>query len=142
MINNSSSFSDDDSCSQTDDEDSSLRILVVDDDALIGKISKKILEHDGYVADIVDNAAAGLQALQSRHYDLLITDNGMPQMSGLEMIKALRAQQVEVPIIMASGNLSKEDLNPELRINACLLKPYTKAQLAETVNEVLLTSMS
>ncbi|MEO6053172.1 MAG: response regulator [Chthoniobacterales bacterium] len=126
------------SSSKTNDKDSTFRILVVDDDPLICQINKKMLEYSGYKVVTATSALTGLKELQEKPYDLLITDNSMPEVTGLEMVKTLRARNVTLPIIMASGNEENEiPLNPELRISAFLLKPYTMPQLIQAVKDAL-----
>src|SRR5580704_13664278 len=70
------------------------RILVVDDDTSQRQLNTAILTQAGYEVDGATDGAAGLQALQSNYYDLLITDNVMPKMTGIEMLKSLRAVQM------------------------------------------------
>src|SRR6185369_4261945 len=72
-------------------------------------------------------------------YDLLITDNRMPRVTGLELIKKLRSEDMTLPVILASGTVPVEELNrhPWLQLDASLPKPFTITQLLETVKTVL-----
>lgn len=116
------------------------RILVVEDDNFIRLLNAAALARSGYHVDAAEDGAAGWAALQAQHYDLLITDNAMPKVTGIEMVKMLRGQDATLPVIMASGAIPTEELerHPWLQISAVLLKPYTAHELLGTVNEVLL----
>ena len=115
------------------------RILVVDGNISIRKLNTSVLTHSGYEVDGAADGAAGLEALRRRHYDLLITDHLMPNVTGVEMVKILRGEDATLPVIMASGAIPREELKnrPWLEIGAFLRKPYSLGELLETVNEVL-----
>ena len=115
------------------------RILVVDDDASIRQWSAVVLVRSGYHVDAAEDGAAGWEALQAKHYDLVITDNMMPKVTGVEMVKMLRGQDAILPVILASGAIPTEELkrHPWLEISAILPKPYTVAELLGAVKEVL-----
>jgi CheY-like chemotaxis protein len=72
-------------------------------------------------------------------YDLLITDNDMPKVTGLELVRKLRAARMALPVIMASGTLPVHDPERSLWFQpaAVLLKPYRAEELLTTVIEVL-----
>jgi DNA-binding response OmpR family regulator len=115
------------------------RILMVDDDIFMSRLNCGILIHAGYEVDAAADGAAGWDALQARQYDLLITDNSMPKVTGIEMVVMLRARDMTLPVILASGVTPTDALkrHPELKINAILLKPYSIEELLQTVKEVL-----
>lgn len=119
-------------------------ILVVDDDLCIRQLSAAVLIRSGYQVDIAEDGATGWEALQAKHYDLLITDNSMPKVTGVEMVKMLRGQDATLPVIMASGAIPAEELNrhPRLQLAAMLLKPFTVEELLGTVERVLRASDS
>ena len=70
------------------------RILVVDDEPLIRELCTELLDDPGYEVDTAENGAVAWDALQMKGYDLLITDNEMPQVSGIELVKKLQAAQM------------------------------------------------
>ena len=127
-------------------EASSLRrILVVDDEPDIRRLNAEVLKDSGYHVDIAEDGKAGWEALHAtRHapesYALLITDHDMPGLSGLALVKKLRAARIVLPVIMATGTLPTEDLftrYPWLPPAATLVKPYSIEQLLGTVKAVL-----
>jgi FixJ family two-component response regulator len=69
----------------------------------------------------------------------LITDNRMPRVTGMELIKKLRSEDMMLPVILASGTVPAEELkrHPWLLLDATLEKPFTVAQLLEVVKQVL-----
>jgi DNA-binding response OmpR family regulator len=115
------------------------RILVVEDDVLIRKLNTRMLLHAGYAVDAAMDGAAAWQVLSAHSYDLLITDNNMPKVSGIELLKKLRAARMALPVIMATGAFPHEEFTrcPWLQPAATLLKPYTPAEMLSTVEKVL-----
>jgi len=115
------------------------RILLIDDDSDLRLLSAEVLVHSGYQVDTAEDGAAGWEALHAKSYDLLITDNSMPKVSGVELVKKLRSARMALPVILASGAVPTEELdrNPWLQPVATLVKPFSAGQLLETVNEVL-----
>jgi len=115
------------------------RILVVEDDDDVRRFNFEVLIRSGYNVDAAEDGAAGWDALQLEDYHLLITDNDMPKVSGVDLVKKLHSAHKLVPVIMAAGTSPQEELNrhPWLQIEAMLLKPYTIEQLLATVDNVL-----
>jgi two-component system chemotaxis response regulator CheY len=113
----------------------SKRIPVVDDDNFIRSFYRDILGGSGYHVDMAEDGAAGAAALQAASYDLLITDNNMPKVSGVELIQKLRSNRMTLPIIMASGTPPAAEV--KIHLAATLLKPFTPEELLATVKKVL-----
>jgi len=104
----------------------------------------KVLIRTGYHVDVAEDGAAAWEALQANHYDLLITDNKMPKLTGIELLKKLRSAHLGLPVIMATGHLPTQELAQNLWLEpvATLAKPYVTDQLLDTVKEVLQTGFS
>jgi DNA-binding response OmpR family regulator len=115
------------------------RILVVDDDSDTRQLSVDVLAGFGYDVEAAIDGAAGWEALQASNYDLTITDNKMPRMTGLEMIEQLRSARMTLPVIMATGHLPMNEFmrKPWLKPNATLQRPFTNDDLLEAVKKVL-----
>lgn len=115
------------------------RVLVVDDDMFIRRINCEILLSAGYGVDVAEDGAEAWDALQLASYDLLVTDNQMPKVSGVELVQKIRDARMDLPIIMATGTLPGAGLNqnPAQRAVVTLLKPYTHAELLGTVKAVM-----
>lgn len=115
------------------------QILLLEDDRATRQLSASTLVHAGYQVNTVDGSQAAWEALQSRRYDLLITDNRMPGMSGIELIRKLRSAQLALPVIIASGGFGESELthNQWLQPAAVLPKPFTGTALLNMVAQVL-----
>jgi DNA-binding response OmpR family regulator len=115
------------------------RILVVDDEPLVRNLNTRMLIDSGYHVDAVEDGAVAWDALQVNRYDLLVTDNNMPKMSGVELITKLHAARIVLPVIMATGGSPHQEFirQPWLQPAATLLKPYTVAEFLGTVRSVL-----
>jgi DNA-binding response OmpR family regulator len=115
------------------------RILVVEDDGDIRQLNTEALTQCGYHVDAAQDGAAAWDALQLNGYDLMVTDNDMPKVTGVDLLKKLHAARLAVPVIMATGTLPREEFirHPWLQPAAMLIKPYTIDELVGTVHEVL-----
>lgn len=118
---------------------SSKRILVVDDDRDIRQFSVDVLTESGYQVDGAKDGADGWDALQGTNYDLVITDNQMPRMTGIEMIEKLRANYMTLPVILATRHVPKYELSlrPWLEPDAMLERPFTHGDLLGAVKKIL-----
>jgi DNA-binding response OmpR family regulator len=116
------------------------RILVVEDEAGIRRLNVEILIQAGYHADSAEDGAVAWEMLQLHNYDLLVTDNNMPKVTGLELLQKLHDAHIAVPVIMATGILPKEEVirHAQLQIHATLLKPYAIEELLTTVKSTLI----
>ncbi len=115
------------------------RILVADDEEAIRRLIATVLGGSGFQVDTAENGAVAWEMLQAGGYDLLITDNSMPVMSGVELIKTVRTARIALPIIMATGTMPARELteDPPFELSALLLKPYAMATLVKKVKEIL-----
>jgi DNA-binding response OmpR family regulator len=112
---------------------------VVDDDADARQQSTEVLIRHGYQVDAAEDGAVAWNTLQRNPYDLVVTDHNMPKVTGVELVKKLRAARMAHPVILVSGAIPTEELNrhPCLQLAATLLKPYTADELLLAVKEVL-----
>ena len=115
------------------------RILVVDDDSDIRRINATVLDHAGYHVDTADDGECAWEALGVTCYDLMITDNNMPNLTGMQLLRRLHATRRVLPFIMATGKMPEEEFTqcPWLQPAAKLLKPYTVEELLGLVKMVL-----
>ena len=126
------------------------RILVVEDEPDIRRLNAEVLECSGYKVDTAEDGIAGWKVLHAvshapDSYDLLITDHDMPGLTGLALIKKVRAARMALPVIVATGALPVKDLftrYPWIQPAAALMKPYSIEQLLGTVEAVLRTVTS
>jgi DNA-binding response OmpR family regulator len=119
------------------------RILVIDQDRDIRLLYADALARPGYYVDATEDGVAGWEALQVNRYNLLITEHGLPKLTGVELVRKLRAARMGLPVIMAAERLPTDELvrNPSLQLAATLPKPFYISQLLETVKAVLHTTV-
>lgn len=112
---------------------------MVDDDDSIRQLIAKLLMSFGHHVDVAEDGLAAWGALQQNPYDLLVTDCEMPQVSGVELVKKVRAARMALPVILVSGTLPAEELSrlPWLQLAATLHKPFTGDELMATVDNAI-----
>jgi RNA polymerase sigma factor (sigma-70 family) len=115
------------------------RILVADDDSGLRMLYGFVLSRPGYLVDVAEDGAAAWVALQANRYHLLITEHEMPNLTGVELVKKLRAARMALPVVMAARKLPIEELAryPSLQLAATLVKPFLADALLDTVKNVL-----
>lgn len=127
------------------------KILIIDDERGIRNTLREILADEGYEVDVAENGKQGLEMVQAKAYDLIFTDIKMPEMDGMEVLKALKngendenGDQVdllngEVPIVMISGHGDVETAVQALKIGAYdfLLKPLDLNRILITTKNAL-----
>lgn len=117
------------------------RILFVDDDELLAGLGEMLLTNQGYQVVAETSSKAALEIFQKNpdQFDLVITDQTMPQMTGLEMINKMRQIRASIPTILCTGYSSKaspEELKKQ-NVGAFCLKPLKLSDLAQAVRSVL-----
>lgn len=115
------------------------KILVVEDEARIREILEFMLRRAGYVVHGESDGKAALERLLSESYDLVVTDFVMPHLSGVQLIKALRARGSSLPFLLLSATVTASALHAARRYGAVevLEKPFSMADLRAKVEELL-----
>jgi CheY-like chemotaxis protein len=117
------------------------RLLFVDDEPALVRLGHAVLTQLGYDVTTCTSSVEALAAFQAdpHHFDLVITDYTMPQMTGDALTRALRRLRPDIPIILETGFSHTIDARQAtaLGINAFLLKPWTVRELARTIAQVL-----
>ncbi|TKB06142.1 transporter substrate-binding domain-containing protein [Desulforhopalus sp. IMCC35007] len=117
------------------------RILFVDDEELLVEIGKIILEQSGYELFCKTSSLDALDAFQTDPYrfDLVITDQTMPGLTGLELSRRIRKIRSDIPIVLCSGFISQleEEEAKVCGINAFAMKPIEREVLTDLVRKVL-----
>lgn len=117
------------------------RILLVEDEDTLGRMQKRLLESMGYEVTLHLVSPEALEDFQSRPdaFDMLVTDNTMPRMSGLHLTAEVHKVRPELPVLMISGLVDRAD-EDELRalgIDGMLRKPHTSQQLDDAIRAIL-----
>jgi len=97
------------------------------------------LAGQGYHVDAAEDGIAAWEALKANRYHLLITEHAIPNLTGVELVKMLRAAHMAVPVVMAAERLPTHELarNPALQLAATLSKPFAVDALVDTVKNLL-----
>jgi CheY-like chemotaxis protein len=116
-----------------------ITVLVVDDEEVVHASLRKVLSRRGYQVEAVFSAQEGLERLAERRFDLVITDLMMPEMNGIELMKALRARKVQAPVIMITGYPTIRTAVQAMRLGArdYVSKPFTRKELLGPVTRAL-----
>jgi PAS domain S-box-containing protein len=114
----------------------SARILVVDDDSLVRVSVCALLEELGYVVQDTDNGVAALQMLSSDpSIELVLTDHLMPEMTGLQLSRAIRVLNPAIPIILATGYAELSEPLPANIVK--LAKPFRSKELQQAIESAM-----
>jgi two-component system chemotaxis response regulator CheY len=114
-----------------------IRVLLVEDSPAMRSFVGSVLESDGnYLVDEVKDGFDALRLLPRTDYDLVITDINMPDINGLELIRAIRqhARHAVTPLIVITTNDRERDLERALKLGATavLTKPFLAEDLLRT----------
>jgi PAS domain S-box-containing protein len=116
-------------------------ILFVDDEISIVKMVKRMFERLGYKIETATTPQEALDrfSLNPDHFDLVITDMTMPQMTGVKLSKKLMDIRKDIPIIVCTGHstLVDEEKAKELGLAAYVMKPIDMQETAQTIRKVL-----
>jgi CheY-like chemotaxis protein len=117
------------------------RILFVDDEMLLVRLGERILRQSGYAVEGEDRALAALARLERepQAFQLIVTDQTMPGLTGLEFARRVQALRANLPVVLMSGYslaLTPEQIR-ESGVREVLTKPYTAATLAAAVRRHL-----
>lgn len=125
------------------------KLLIIDDERGIRNTLKEILADEGHEVDVAENGKLGLEMAQAKAYDLIFSDIKMPEMDGMELLRALKngendengdaALNGEVPIVMISGHGDVETAVQALKMGAYdfLLKPLDLNRILITTKNAL-----
>ncbi len=117
------------------------RFLVVDDMSTMRKIIRTILAQLGYTnVDEAENGKEALAKLRTGNYQFVLLDWNMPEMDGLETLKAIRADEKlkDIPVIMVTAEAKKENVLTAIQAGAnnYIVKPFTPEVLKEKIEKV------
>jgi CheY-like chemotaxis protein len=113
-------------------------VLLVDDNADTRILTKWFLDRFGYHVDSAQNAEDAVARFNPEIHDLVLTDNIMPGMSGVEMVIILKKQSPATPIIIYSGNPPKDCPGVDLVI----LKPTHLLDVKEAIDDLLTSNVA
>jgi two-component system chemotaxis response regulator CheY len=124
------------------DVNKNLKILIVDDFATMRKVIRNLLKQGGFenIVEAEDGVAA-LKILQSQKVDFVISDWNMPNMSGLELLKAVRGSDdlKELPFLMVTAEALKDNVVAAVKagVSNYIVKPFTAEVLNEKIEKIV-----
>jgi DNA-binding NtrC family response regulator len=117
------------------------KLLIIDDERGIRNTLKEILADEGHDVDVAENGKVGLEMAQAKAYDLIFSDIKMPEMDGLEVLKALKEgeEAIDTPMVMITGHGDVETAVQALKAGAYdfLLKPLDLNRILITTKNAL-----
>jgi two-component system response regulator ResD len=116
-----------------------MRILVVDDEPNIREVVELYLRRDGFEVEVAADGEAALAALERKLPDLIVLDLMMPVVDGIEVTRALRQSELDIPIIMLTAKGEEADRIQGLELGAddYVTKPFSPKELVARVKAVL-----
>jgi DNA-binding response OmpR family regulator len=115
------------------------RILVVEDDPAVQKALRRLFETEGYVVEVQNNGKSALESFQAAPPAVIILDLRLPQMSGGDLCKEVKAQAPTLPIVVlsATSDVSDKVLLLELGADDYVTKPFSPRELLARVRAAL-----
>jgi two-component system response regulator QseB len=115
-----------------------MRILLVEDDAMLGAAVRRALEKAGHAVDWVQDASSAEAAVLGEPYDAVLLDLGLPDKSGLEVLRDLRRRRQHVPVVILTAQDAVRDRVAGLDAGAddYLVKPFDLDELAARIRAV------
>jgi len=121
------------------------KVLVVDDDAVVGKSFNRVLTRDkGYVVITAQSGAEALEKMRTQKYDLVFTDIKMPGMDGVELAARVKANQPWTPVVIITGygTTANEARAKEVGVSDFMRKPLSPEMIEESATHALLEPVS
>jgi len=121
--------------------DLNMKVLVVDDFATMRRILRNILKQVGFTRiSESDDGKNALKELKKEKFDLILCDWNMPEMSGLELLKAVRAdtELKATPFVMVTAEAQKDNIVEAVKagVNNYVVKPFTAETISEKLSKV------
>ncbi|MFZ3161092.1 MAG: chemotaxis response regulator CheY [Rhodoferax sp.] len=121
--------------------DKSIKILVVDDFPTMRRIIRNLLKELEFVnVDEAEDGAVGLEKIKNGNYGFVVSDWNMPNMDGLAMLQAIRADPAfaKLPVLMVTAEAKKENIiaAAQAGANGYVVKPFTSITLEEKITKI------
>jgi len=119
-----------------------IKVLIVDDFATMRKVVRNLLKQVGY-EDIIEaeDGVMALKALKSQKIDVIVSDWNMPNMTGLELLKAVRAdaELAKTPFLMVTAEALQDNVVAAVKagVNNYIVKPFTAEVLNEKIKKIM-----
>ena len=116
-----------------------VKILIIDDEDIICKGCKQILEKDGFEVDYARDGLVGLAKLHDKAYDIVLIDLMMPQIKGMDVLESVRKYDPDIIRIIITGFATEEVITEALQKGAYdyLAKPFSANELRDIIQRAL-----
>jgi len=123
--------------------DKNMKILVVDDFSTMRRIVKNILRQLNFVNIIeADDGSTALEILQREKIEFVVSDWNMPKMTGLELLKVIRADDAlkHIPFLMVTAEAQQENIIEAVKsgVSNYIVKPFTAETLSQKINQIFI----
>ncbi|EAQ66210.1 Response regulator receiver domain protein (CheY) [Marinomonas sp. MED121] len=121
--------------------DKNMKILIVDDFSTMRRIIKNLLRDLGFTNTVeADDGTTALPILQSGTIDFLVTDWNMPGMTGIELLRSVRADEKlkTIPVLMVTAEAKRDQIisAAQAGVNGYVVKPFTAVALKEKIEKI------
>ncbi|MBC7207496.1 MAG: chemotaxis response regulator CheY [Methyloversatilis sp.] len=121
--------------------DPKMKFLVVDDFSTMRRIVRNLLKELGFTnVDEAEDGVIALQKLKASDFDFVVTDWNMPNMTGIELLRAIRADAAlkALPVLMITAEAKKENIIEAAQAGASgyIVKPFTAGTMSEKLNKI------
>jgi two-component system response regulator QseB len=113
------------------------RILLAEDDPQIARLVKFKLEREGFAVEWVEDGEAALRRARHDQFDLVLLDVMMPGKDGFAVLKELRADVPDLPVVMLTARAAERDLQAGASATDYIVKPFDPAHLVERVRAIV-----
>ena len=110
-------------------------VLVVEDNKINQIVTRKLLENNHFICDIVDNGYTALELLEEKQYDIILMDINMPKINGFETTKLIREKGITTPVIAVTA-FDKQEIMEKVKdaqIDDVIVKPFDSSKLFEVI---------
>jgi len=121
--------------------ESSMKILVVDDFSTMRRILRNILKQLGFTnIEEAEDGSVAFEKLKEGSFDFVISDWNMPNMTGLDLLKAIRSHDMlkEIPVLLVTAEAEKENIvqAAQAGVNDYIVKPFNAEVLEKKINRI------
>jgi len=121
--------------------DKSMRVLVVDDFSTMRKIVKNILRQIGFTNIVeADDGSTAWEVLNKDNIDFIVSDWNMPTMSGIDLLRKVRASEeyADIPFLMVTAEAQQENIIEavQAKVSNYIVKPFTPETLGQKIDKI------
>ncbi|HVN96931.1 MAG TPA: response regulator transcription factor [Syntrophorhabdaceae bacterium] len=116
-----------------------MKVLLVEDESKVANFISRGLEEEGYSVDTASDGRMGLELINGSAYDIVLLDLMIPEIDGLEVLKRIRANGIDTPVLIITAKDSKEDVIKGLDTGSddYLTKPFSFEELLARIRALL-----